>query len=245
MSAIASIWVVLVQLRNMPSASGRSCCRASSVQSRGVTLTNSSGSSASRHVVHDGKAARFEIVDHGLVTLVGAEQNESVQPERLQGVAHEAARRQRLDSARIMHDVENAPFALRSLRHGRVGAVKHDQVGRNIGEKPRGACDLVPHLRQRPFPRAGNARTGDVHGEAGRRKAVELRLGDAVDGGNDHADFARTRGARRASAGVVLSRAAVASMVRVSDRAGNPPPQGHVVGLTRIRVSSVAGDIRG
>src|SRR5262245_58605199 len=37
-----------------------------------------------RHVMNHGKAGRAEIIDHGLVALVGAEQDEPAQPERLQ-----------------------------------------------------------------------------------------------------------------------------------------------------------------
>jgi hypothetical protein len=186
-SSIASIWVVLVQLRKMPSASLRLCLRALRpfVRADGGEFKPLE---TERHVVDDGKAGRAEVVDHGLIALVGTEQDEAPQPERLQGFQHEAAGRQRRDPGCVLNDIENTALALRALGHRGIGTVEDDQIGRHVGEQLCRRRDLVGHRRERALPWAGDAGARDVHAETGRCKMVELRLRHAVDGGNDHSD---------------------------------------------------------
>jgi hypothetical protein len=140
------------------------------------------------HVMDHGKAAGMQIVDHGLVALVGAEHDQLSQTEGLQRFEHESTCCDRLDPAGFTHDVQYAAFALRALRHRRVGAVKDDKVGRDIREQLCRGGDLAGHHGQRPFPFTGDAGAGDMHTEPRRGEAIELGLGHAVDRRNDHPD---------------------------------------------------------
>ena len=151
MSAIASICRVLVQLRKMPSASGRSFSLASRAQSCGVTLPKFVRLELQRHVGDHGDARRGEIVDHRLVALVRRQQHDLLHAERLQGVEHQPARRHGVDAGRVLDDVEDFAFALRPLRHRGVGAVEHDDVGMGVRQK------LAPRPRSRPSSPAAAA----------------------------------------------------------------------------------------
>ena len=85
--------MVLVQLRKMPSASVLivpACKLRPFVRGDGGEFEPLE---TERHVVDDGKAGLAEIIDDGLVALVGTKQNEAAQAERLQGFQHETAGR--------------------------------------------------------------------------------------------------------------------------------------------------------
>ena len=152
-----------------------------------------------RHVMDDDKAAGMQIVDHGLVALVGAEHDQLSQSERLQRFEHEPTCCDRLDAAGFTHDVQYAAFALRALRHRSIRAVKDDKVGRDIREQLCRGGDLVGHHRERTFPFTGDAGARDMHPEPGRGETIELGLGHAVDGRNDHSDPRAWRGQRELS----------------------------------------------
>ncbi len=66
--------------------------------------------------------------------------------------------------------------------------MKDYEIGRDVGQQPRRAGDLLGHLRQRPLPLAGDAGARDMHAETGRGEVIELRLAHAVDGRDDHSD---------------------------------------------------------
>ena len=150
-----------------------------------------------RDVVDDDKAGGVQIVDHRLVALIGAEQRPAFESQRLQCLQHEPAGRHGIDAAGVTHNIEYAAFALRPLRHRRIGAVEDDKVGRDVGEQLCRGGDLVRHHRERPFPFPGDAGARDMHAEAWWRKMIELRLAHAVDGRNDHSDPRLGRQSRR------------------------------------------------
>ena len=141
-----------------------------------------------RHVAHDLDAGGVQVIDDGLVAVVGREQHDPLQGEHLERLQHQPAGGDRIDAGDVAHDVEDFAFALRSLRHRGVGAVEDDQVRRAVGQELRRGRDLARHLRQRPFPGAGDARPRDVDSQIPGREPVELRLAEGVDRRDDEPD---------------------------------------------------------
>ena len=111
-----------------------------------------------------------------------------MQAECLQCFQHQAACGQRLDARCILNNVQNTTFAPGALGHRGVGAVKHDEIRCHIREQLCCGGDLFLHHRERALPFAGNAGARNVHPETGRCKMIKLRLGHAVDRGDDHSD---------------------------------------------------------
>ena len=100
--------------------------------------------------------------------------------------------RQRLDAGGLVDEVDDARLAVGALLHRGMGAVEHDEVGLGVGQRAGGVGDLVGQFGDRLARLAGDPAARHVNAQALRRIVVELRLGHAIDRGNDQAD-ARAR----------------------------------------------------